>query len=205
MKNINLTVNGVPVTVPEGTRVLDAAIKAGFKVPTLCYMKDLCNESSCRVCVVELKNNRKLVTACSTVVSEGMEVLTNTPKVRASRKITLELMLSNHHKECLSCVRSGKCELQTLATEYGCDASKYEGAMNSYNVDDATEYLVRDNNKCILCRRCVAACNKVQSVGVIDAGVSKARSENLCRKCRALRADSASTCVLRARCAKRAA
>ena len=170
MKNINLTVNGVPVTVPEGTRVLDAAIKAGFKVPTLCYMKDLCNESSCRVCVVELKNNRKLVTACSTVVSEGMEVLTNTPKVRASRKITLELMLSNHHKECLSCVRSGKCELQTLATEYGCDASKYEGAMNSYNVDDATEYLVRDNNKCILCRRCVAACNKVQSVGVIDAG-----------------------------------
>ncbi len=170
MKNINLTVNGVPVTVPEGTRILDAAIKAGFKVPTLCYMKDLCNESSCRVCVVEIKGNRKLMTACSTVVSEGMEVLTNTPKVRASRKITLELMLSNHHKECLSCVRSGNCELQTLANEYGCDAEKYEGAMNSYDVDDATEYLVRDNNKCILCRRCVAACNKVQTVGVIDAG-----------------------------------
>ena len=170
MKNVNLTVNGVPVTVPEGTRILDAAIKAGFRIPTLCYMKDLCNESSCRVCVVELKNNRKLMTACSTVVSEGMEVLTNTPKVRASRKITLELMLSNHHKECLSCVRSGNCELQKLATEYGCDASKYDGEMNSYDVDDATEYLVRDNNKCILCRRCVAACNKVQSVGVIDAG-----------------------------------
>ena len=170
MKNINLKVNGVSVTVPEGTRILDAAIKAGFKVPTLCYMKDLCNESSCRVCVVELKNNRKLVTACSTVVAEGMEVLTNTPKVRASRKITLELMLSNHHKDCLSCVRSGKCELQTLATEYGCDAAKYNGAMNSYDVDDATPYLVRDNNKCILCRRCVAACNKIQTVGVIDAG-----------------------------------
>lgn len=170
MKNINLTVNGVAVTVPEGTRILDAAIKAGFKVPTLCYMKDLCNESSCRVCVVEIKGNRKLMTACSTVVSEGMEVLTNTPKVRAARKITLELMLSNHHKECLSCVRSGKCELQNLATEYGCDAKKYEGAMNSYDVDEATPYLVRDNNKCILCRRCVAACNKIQSVGVIDAG-----------------------------------
>ncbi len=170
MKNINLTVNGVAVTVPEGTRILDAAIKAGFKVPTLCYMKDLCNESSCRVCVVEIKGNRKLMTACSTVVSEGMEVLTNTPKVRAARKITLELMLSNHHKECLSCVRSGKCELQNLATEYGCDAKKYDGEMNSYDVDDATPYLVRDNNKCILCRRCVAACNKVQSVGVIDAG-----------------------------------
>lgn len=170
MKNVNLKVNGVPVTVPEGTRILDAAVKAGFKIPTLCYMKDLCNESSCRICVVEIKNNRKLMTACSTVVAEGMEVFTNTPKVRASRKITLELMLSNHHKECLSCVRSGKCELQTLATEYGCDANKYEGEMNSYDVDDVTEYLVRDNNKCILCRRCVAACNKVQTVGVIDAG-----------------------------------
>ncbi len=169
MKNVNLKVNGVAVTVPEGTRILDAAIKAGFKIPTLCYMKDLCNESSCRVCVVEIKNNRKLMTACSTVVSEGMEVFTNTPKVRASRKITLELMLSNHHKECLSCVRSGNCELQSLATEYGCDAEKYKGAMNSYDVDDCTEYLVRDNNKCILCRRCVAACNSVQTVGVIDA------------------------------------
>ena len=169
MKNINLKVNGVDVTVPEGTRILDAAIKAGFKIPTLCYMKDLCNESSCRVCVVEIKGNRKLMTACSTVVAEGMEVLTNTPKVRAARKITLELMLSNHHKECLSCVRSGKCELQDLSAEYGCDAKKYDGAMNSYDVDDCTEYLVRDNNKCILCRRCVAACNKVQTVGVIDA------------------------------------
>ncbi|MCH5155993.1 MAG: iron hydrogenase small subunit [Clostridiales bacterium] len=170
MKNINLKVNGVPVTVPEGTRILDAAVKAGFNVPTLCYMKDLCNESSCRVCVVELKNNRKLMTACSTVVAEGMEVLTNTPKVRASRKITLELMLSNHHKDCLSCVRSGNCELQSLATEYGCDYKKYDGEMNEYDVDDVSPYLVRDNNKCILCRRCVAACNKVQTVGVIDAG-----------------------------------
>ncbi len=170
MKNINLKVNGVDVTVPEGTRILDAALKAGFKIPTLCYMKDLCNESSCRICVVEVKNNRKLVTACSTIVSEGMEVFTNTPKVRAARKITLELMLSNHHKECLSCVRSGSCELQNLSTEYGCDSKKYEGAMNTYKPDEATEYLIRDNNKCILCRRCVAACNKVQTVGVIDAG-----------------------------------
>ncbi|MCH5161547.1 MAG: iron hydrogenase small subunit [Clostridiales bacterium] len=170
MKNVNLKVNGVDVTVPEGTRILDAAIKAGFKVPTLCYMKDLCNESSCRVCVVEIKNNKKLMTACSTVVAEGMEVLTNTPKVRAARKMTLELMLSNHHKECLSCVRCGNCELQALSTEYGCDEHKFDGTMNNYDVDDATEYLVRDNNKCILCRRCVAACNTVQTVGVIDAG-----------------------------------
>ncbi len=169
MKNVNLKINGVSVTVPEGTRILDAAVKAGFKIPTLCYMKDLCNESSCRVCVVEIKNNRKLMTACSTVVAEGMEVFTNTPKVIASRKITLELMLSNHHKECLKCVRSGKCELQTLATEYGCDPFKYNGEMNDYEVDDVTPYLVRDNNKCILCRRCVAACNKLQTVGVIDA------------------------------------
>lgn len=169
MKNINLKVNGVAVTVPEGTRVLDAAVKAGFRIPTLCYMKDLCNESSCRVCVVEQKANRKLITACSTVVSEGMEVLTNTPRVRAARKTTLELMLGNHHKECLKCVRSGKCELQTLSLEYDCDPNKYSGEMNDYPVDDVTPYLVRDNNKCILCRRCVAACNKVQTVGVIDA------------------------------------
>ncbi len=170
MKNINLKINGVDVTVPEGTRILDAAIKAGFKIPTLCYMKDLCNESSCRICVVEIKNNRKLMTACSTVVAEGMEVFTNTPKVRAARKITLELMLSNHHKDCLSCVRSGNCELQALSTEYGCDANKFAGTMNNYEPDDASEFLVRDNNKCILCRRCVAACNKIQTVGVIDAG-----------------------------------
>ena len=170
MKNVNLKVNGVDVTVPEGTRILDAAIKAGFKVPTLCYMKDLCNESSCRVCVVEIKNNKKLMTACSTVVSEGMEVLTNTPKVRASRKMTLELMLSNHHKDCLGCVRSGSCELQALSNEYGCDSEKYNGEMNTYDEDDLTPFLVRDNNKCILCRRCVAACNDVQTVGVIDAG-----------------------------------
>lgn len=170
MKNVNLKVNGVPVTVPEGTRILDAAIKAGFTVPTLCYMKDLCNESSCRVCVVELAGRPKLVTACSTLVAEGMEVLTNTPKVRAARKITLELMLSNHHKDCLSCVRSGNCELQSLATEYGCDYKKYEGEMNDYDVDDVSPFIVRDNNKCILCRRCVAACNNVQTVGVIDAG-----------------------------------
>ena len=169
MKNVNLKVNGVDVTVPEGTRILDAAIKAGYKIPTLCYMKDLCNESSCRVCVVEVKNNRKLVTACSTLVAEGMEVFTNTAKVRAARKVTLELMLSNHHKECLSCVRSGSCELQALSTEYGCDSAKYDGELNSYKPDDKSEYLVRDNNKCILCRRCVAACNSVQSVGVIDA------------------------------------
>lgn len=170
MKNVNLSVNGVAVSVPEGTRVLDAAIKAGFNIPTLCYMKDLCNESSCRVCVVEIKNNRKLMTACSTVVAEGMEVLTNTPKVRGSRKITLELLLSNHHKECLSCVRSGDCELQELANEYGCNAEKYSGTINDYASDDNSEYLVRDNNKCILCRRCVAACNTIQTVGVIDAG-----------------------------------
>ena len=112
MKNVNLKVNGVSVTVPEGTRILDAAVKAGFKVPTLCYMKDLCNESSCRICVVEIKNNRKLMTACSTVVAEGMEVFTNTPKVQASRRTTLELILSTHEKKCLSCVRSGSCELQ---------------------------------------------------------------------------------------------
>lgn len=168
-KTVNLTIDSIPVTVEEGTRVLDAARQAGVNIPTLCYMKDLCNESSCRVCMVEIKRARSLMAACSTICTEGMEVKTNTPKVLSARKTTLELLLSNHQQDCLSCVRSGSCELQTLANEYGCDANKYGGVKNEYALDNLNEYLVRDNNKCILCRRCVAACNKVQGVGVIGA------------------------------------
>ena len=167
MKQINLKINNVPVTVDEGTRILDAAKKAGFNIPTLCYMKDVCNDGSCRVCVVEVKGARSLVASCSAVVTEGMEVFTNTPKVLASRKTTIELIMSNHKKNCLSCVRSNNCELQTLSQEYDCDCTAFEGQTIEYPLDESNPYLIRDNNKCILCRRCVAVCNKVQSVGVI--------------------------------------
>lgn len=168
-KQVTLKINNIPVTVDEGTRILDAAKAAGFTIPTLCYYKDLTNEGSCRVCVVEVKGARNLVASCSTVVREGMEVFTNTPKVKKARKTTIELMLSAHEKKCLSCARSGNCELQSLANEYDCDETAYEGATPKYEHDDSNPYLVRNNNKCILCRRCVAMCNKVQSVGVIGA------------------------------------
>lgn len=169
MKEVTLKINDISVTVPEGTRILDAARQAGFNIPTLCYYKDLTNEGSCRVCVVEVKGARSLVASCSAVVAEGMEVYTNTPKVLKSRKTTLELLLSNHEKKCLSCVRSTNCELQKLSNEYGCDENHYHGVKTPVNVEEYNAYLVRDNAKCILCRRCVAMCNKVQSVGVIGA------------------------------------
>lgn len=169
MKNVTLKINNMPVTVPEGTRILDAARQAGFDIPTLCYLKDLTNEGSCRMCVVEVKGARSLVVSCVATVSEGMEVFTNTPKVIASRKTTLELMLSNHNRDCLSCVRSTSCELQQLSYEYGCDDHNFAGEHSRVNVEAVNPYLVRDNSKCILCRRCVAMCSKTQSIGVIGA------------------------------------
>ena len=166
---INLKINNIPVSVPEGSTILEAAQVAGVKIPTLCFMKDINAIGACRICVVEVKGARAFAAACVYPVTEGMEVFTNTPKIRASRKKTLELILSDHKKDCLSCDRNLHCELQTLAYEYGCDAYFYKGATNEYDIDDTTPYLVRDNAKCILCRRCVAVCNKVQHCGVINA------------------------------------
>lgn len=166
---INLKINNIPVSVPEGTTILEAAQKAGIRIPTLCYMKEINAIGACRICVVEVKGARGFAAACVYPVAEGMEVFTDTPKIRESRKTTLELILSDHKKECLSCDRNLHCELQSLAYEYGCDASFYHGVENKYEPDYSTDYLVRDNEKCILCRRCVAVCNKVQHCGVINA------------------------------------
>ena len=164
---INLKINNIPVSVPEGTTVLEAAKSVGIKIPTLCYMKEINAIGACRVCMVEVKGARSLMAACVYPVAEGMEVFTNTPKVRAARKTTIELILSNHRKDCLSCDRNLNCELQQLALEYGCDAHRFEGAMTPSEIDNSTNYLVRDNSKCVLCRRCVAVCAKTQAVGVI--------------------------------------
>ena len=169
MKDIKLSVNGMEVEVPDGSTILDAANKAGIRVPTLCYMKDINAIGACRICIVEVKGARSLCAACVHPVSEGMEVLTNTPQLRAARKSTLELMLSNHRTDCLSCSRSTNCELQDLCREYGVDQHKYESAPLKPDVDDSAVHLVRDNSKCILCRRCVAVCDKNQYVGVIGA------------------------------------
>ncbi|MBR2121490.1 MAG: [Lachnospiraceae bacterium] len=170
MADVTLKINGMEVTAPAGSTILEAARLANIKIPTLCYLKEINEIGACRICVVEVKGARALVTACVYPVSQGMEVLTNSPRVLNARKETLKLLLSDHNKECLSCIRSGNCELQTLCQEYGVDdAHAYEGAMNEFELDESAPHMIRDNNKCILCRRCVAACEHFQSVGVIGA------------------------------------
>ncbi|MCM1289919.1 MAG: NADH-dependent [FeFe] hydrogenase, group A6 [Corallococcus sp.] len=166
---INLKINDIPVCVEEGSTLLEAARSIGIKIPTLCHMKELSELGACRVCVVEVKGMRSLVAACEYPAAEGMEVYTSTKRVFSARKTTLELILSDHRKDCLSCERNTNCELQRLSYKYGCDSNKFAGATRDFVHDDSTEYLVRDNSKCILCRRCVAVCKKMQGVGAIGA------------------------------------
>lgn len=164
---IKLTIDGVEVEVPAGTTVLEAAKKAGINIPTLCYLKDINQIGACRLCVVDT-GARSLQAACVLPVSPNMVVKTNTPAIREARKVNLELLLSNHDKKCLSCARNQTCELQKLCNDLGVeDGEAFAGSMNKYDVDDLSASIVRDNNKCVLCRRCVAACNKTQAVGVI--------------------------------------
>ena len=172
MENITVKINGVELEVPKGTTVLEAAHMAGFEIPTLCYMKEINEIGACRICVTEVNEGRgfRLVAGCVYPCSNNMEILTSSPKVIESRKKTLELILSTHDRKCLSCVRSGNCELQKLAKDYGVeDATKYDGVKNEYEVDNSAPHMYRDNNKCILCRRCVAVCAKTQGIGVIGA------------------------------------
>ena len=166
---VNLTIDNVKVSVPAGTTVLEAAKQAGINIPTLCYLKDINAIGACRMCVVNA-GGRALQAACVLPVSEGMNVKTNTPQIRQYRKNLLELVLSAHEQKCLSCIRSTNCELQKLCRELGVEnGDKYAGKQNHYDIDDVSPSIVRDNNKCILCRRCVAVCSKVQNVGVIGA------------------------------------
>ncbi len=168
MEMVNVKINGIAVSVPKGSTILEAARVAGVEIPTLCFMKEKNEIGACRICVVEATGARGLVTACVYPVAEGMEVSTNTEKVQKARKTTLELILSTHEKKCLSCVRSTNCELQKLCLEYGVDEDAFGGYKPVYELDKSTPHLVRDNNKCILCRRCIAACEE-QYVSVIGA------------------------------------
>ncbi len=165
---INLKINDKQVTVPEGTTILEAARMVNIDIPTLCFLKDINEVGSCRMCIVEIKGARALQAACVYPVSEGLEVYTNTPTVRESRKVTLELILSNHDKKCLTCVRNRNCELQKVSEELGITDIRFEGENPDYPVDDLSPSIVRDPNKCILCRRCVSVCRDVQTVSVID-------------------------------------
>ena len=172
MENITVKINGAEISVPKGTTVLEAAHMAGIEIPTLCYMKEINEIGACRICVTEVNEGRgfRLVAGCVYPCSDNMEIRTNSKKVMDSRKKTLELMLSTHDKKCLSCVRSGNCELQKLCRDYGIeDTEVYAGARNEYKIDDSAVHMYRDNNKCILCRRCVAVCSNVQGIGVIGA------------------------------------
>lgn len=168
MEMVTLYINGIKVEVPKNSTVLEAARSAGIKIPTLCYLKDVNEIGACRMCVVEVKGARSLQTACVLPVSEGMEVSTNSPKVRESRKVTLELLLSDHNLECPTCVRNLNCELQTLSEELGVHAIRYTGEKAKAQYDDFSPSIVRDTSKCILCRRCVSTCHNVQGVGVIS-------------------------------------
>ena len=164
---VKLTIDGVSVEVPAGTTVLEAAKKAGINIPTLCYLKDINQIGACRMCIVDT-GARAFGAACVLPVSNGMNVKTNTPKIREARRVNLELLLSNHDKKCLECARNQKCELQQLCQDLGVeDVDRYKGKINEYDIDDLSPSVVRNNNKCILCRRCVAACNNTQAVGVI--------------------------------------
>ncbi len=166
---VNIKINNKPYSVPKGSTILEAARYAGIEIPTLCYLKEINQIGACRICMVEVKGARSLVASCVFPVNEGMEIFTNTEKVRHSRKMTLELILSNHDRKCLSCVRSGNCELQKLCKEFGVDVEdRFDGEMVRYNFDDSAAHMVRDNNKCILCRRCIAACDQ-QGISVIGA------------------------------------
>ena len=174
---VNVKINGFAVQVPKGTSILEAARAASVTIPTLCYLKDINEIGACRMCIVEAAEMRgpnlgpaRMVAACVYPVSEGMEVQTNSPKVLDSRRKTMELLLSNHDMKCLSCVRSKNCELQRLANDHGItDADVYKGERTEYPIDDSAAHMFRDNNKCILCRRCVAACAVTQGIGVIGA------------------------------------
>ena len=172
METINITINGMAVEAPKGSTILQAAKGAGIDIPTLCYLKEINEIGACRICMVEADEGRgaRLVASCVYPITEGMKVYTNTPKVIDYRKKTLQLILSDHDKKCLSCVRSGKCELQKLCHDFGVDdENKYAGIANEFEIDYSAAHMVRDNNKCINCRRCIAACEKTQGIGVIGA------------------------------------
>ena len=167
-KMINLTIDNQKIKVPEGTTILEAAKQAGIDIPTLCFLKEINEVGDCRMCIVEVEGRRGFATSCIQTVEEGMVVHTHTQNVLEARHVILDLIISNHAKDCLTCTRSGNCELQMLATKFNVLNVEFPGEMTKHKVDDLSPSIVRDFNKCILCRRCVAACKNVQHIGAID-------------------------------------
>ena len=168
MEQFEITINGKKVLADASKTILDVAKENNIKIPTLCFLKDINEVSSCRVCVVEVEGARNLVTACSAKCAPNMVIKTNSEKVLKSRKTTVELLLSNHNKNCLSCPKNLNCELQKLSKDLGCDADEFKGEMPKYALDTSSKCIIRDNSKCILCGRCVAVCEKRQGVSAIS-------------------------------------
>lgn len=192
MEMVSITIDGIELQVPKGTTVLEAARMVGIKIPTLCYLKDISKTSSCRVCVVEV--GPRLIASCSLEAENGMKIKTNTPKVREARKTVVELLLSNHKRECTSCSRNEKCELQSIAKELNIRDIRYEGEKTKGEKDDSSTSVVRDPEKCILCGRCISACGSMQSVNaigyakrgfqtVVSPPYQKPLSETVCINC----------------------
>ena len=167
-EKIKLTIDGKEVEVNEGITVLQAAKQIGIDIPTLCFLKDVNQAGECRICIVEIEGRRGFVPSCRTIVEEGMKIKTNTIELNEARRIILDLILSAHHRDCLTCVRNGNCELQALADKFGVTEIHYEGQKEKAFIDEISPSIVRDNSKCIMCKRCVATCKNVQKVGAID-------------------------------------
>ena len=165
---VTLTIDGIEVKAPEGSTILEAAKIAGIDIPTLCFLKDINEVGDCRMCIVEVEGRRGFATSCIQKVEEGMVVHTHTPNVLEARHVILDLIISNHAKDCLTCTRSGNCELQSLAVKFNVLNVEFPGEMTKHKIDNLSPSIVRDFNKCILCRRCVAACKNVQKIGAID-------------------------------------
>lgn len=168
MKMVNITIDNQRLVVPDNYTVLEAAKQANINIPTLCFLKDMNEIGACRMCVVEVKGMKSLQAACVFPVSEGLEVFTQSPIVRESRKTILQLILSNHDRNCLTCVRSESCELQKLAKELNITDVYFESGATKYPIDNLSPSIVRDQNKCVLCRRCISVCKNIQTVAAID-------------------------------------
>ncbi len=164
---IKLTIDGKEVEVEKGVSVLTAARKANIDIPTLCFLKEINAAGDCRMCIVEIEGRRGFSPSCITKAEEGMIVRTNTPEINEARRVILDLILSTHNRDCLTCVRNGNCELQTLARQFGIQEIEYEGEKIAANIDEVSPSIVRDTSKCIMCKRCVAACKNVQNIGAI--------------------------------------
>lgn len=165
---ITLKIDDKEVKAKEGTTILQDAKQVGIDIPTLCFLKDINEVGDCRMCIVEVEGRKGFATSCIQKVEEGMIVHTHSPAVMEARRVILDLILSNHHRDCLTCSRNGNCELQALAVKFNVQHVEFEGEMTSHKIDDKSPAIMRDFNKCILCRRCVAACKNVQEIGAID-------------------------------------